>query len=70
MKKETIETLRHIFDARIYNADSEDSYHAWLIAKILFNYAVTDNIECLREFDYLLTEEETEQMEKMEEIEE
>ena len=67
MKKETTKTLRHIFDARIYNADSNDSYHAWLMAKILFEYAIVDNIDCLKEFDYLLTEEETEEMKKIEE---
>lgn len=58
MLNETLKILRHIFDARIDNADTSDSYIAWTSARDIIEYALVDNIECLRQFDYLETEEE------------
>lgn len=57
MSNEAIEILRHIFDARIDNADAE-TYIAWTSARDIVEYALADNIECLRQFDYLPTKEE------------
>ena len=59
MSDETLKILRHIFDARIDNADDRSTYIAWTSAKDIVEYALADNIECLNEFDYLPTKEET-----------
>lgn len=58
MKQETIDIVRHIFQARIDNArldgrhEEEFTYQS---ALDIFNYAVKDNIACLGQFDYLPT---------------
>ena len=58
MKEESIKILRHILNARIDNAESHESYIIWCDARDLLEYALEDNIEVLRQFDYLLTNEE------------
>ena len=58
MEEKTLKILRHIFDARIDNAESRESYVIWCDARDLLEYALADNIEALRQFDYLLTNEE------------
>lgn len=58
MTDETLRVLRHIFDARIDHATSEDSYIAWTSARDIVEYALLDYLECLVQFDYLETEEE------------
>lgn len=58
MKEESIKILRHILNARIDNAESRDSCFMWRNVKNLLEYALEDNIEVLRQFDYLLTNEE------------
>lgn len=52
-----VETLRHILDARIDNASDTASYITWTSARDIFEYALANNFECLKEFDYLPTEE-------------
>ena len=53
---ECVKTLRHIFDARIDNCSSEN-YVAWTSARDIIEYALAGNMECLKEYDYLLTRE-------------
>lgn len=55
MTNEALTILRHIFDARIDNASNYDVYIAWTSARDIVEYALADNIECLKEFDYLET---------------
>lgn len=57
---ECVKILRHIFDARIDNAaKNNDAYIAWASAKDIVEYALAGNMDCLKEFDYLMTQEET-----------
>lgn len=58
MSKEIIEILRHIFNARIDNANDYSAYVAWTSARDVVEYALANNIECLKEYDYLPTMEE------------
>lgn len=52
-----VETLRHILNARIDNASDAASYTAWTSARDIFEYALANNFDCLKEFDYLPTVE-------------
>ena len=52
-----VETLRHILDARIDNASDYATYIAWTSARDIFEYALANNFDCLKEFDYLPTVE-------------
>ena len=54
---ECVEILRHIFDARIDHCNHEN-YIAWTSARDIVEYALAGNMECLKEYDYLLTREE------------
>lgn len=63
MKKETIKILRHIIDARIDNAWNHEVRFALCNVRAIMEYAIADNIECLREFDYLPTLKEQEEEE-------
>lgn len=58
MSNEILKILRHILDARIDNASDYSAYIAWTSARDIIEYAIADNIECLRQFDYLPTIEE------------
>ncbi len=58
MPDEILKVLRHIFDARIDNADDYSAYIAWTSARDIVEYALADNLECLKEFDYLPTKTE------------
>lgn len=53
---ECVETLRHIFAARIDHC-SRKNYIAWTSARDIVEYALAGNLECLKEYDYLLTRE-------------
>lgn len=55
MLDETLKIMRHIFDARIDNAIDYSAYIAWTSARDIIEYALANNIECLKEFDYLPT---------------
>lgn len=57
ISSEIVDTLRHIFDARIDHCDVEN-YIAWTTARDIVEYALAGNYECLKEFDYLMTREE------------
>lgn len=57
MNKRIIKRVRHILTARIDNAQTQDAYIAYCNARDIFEYALAENEECLRELDYLLTEE-------------
>lgn len=59
MSEEIVKILRHIFDARIDNANDFSAYIAWTSARDIVEYALADNIECLTQFDYLPTKTET-----------
>ena len=61
MSKEAIEIMRHIFDARIDNSRSIDIYQAWCNARDVVEYALANDIDVLKQFDYLETAEEREQ---------
>ena len=56
ISSEIVDTLRHIFNARIDHCDAEN-YIAWTTARDIVEYALAGNYECLKEFDYLLTRE-------------
>lgn len=58
MNEEIIATLRHIFDARIDHAKDLSAYQAWCSARDIVEYALAENYDCLKEFDYLPTKEE------------
>lgn len=58
MNEETIKVVLHILDARVDHAMNTDSYIAWTSARDIFTYALTDNLDCLAQFDYLPTLEE------------
>lgn len=60
MDKKILDMMRHIFDARIDNADSTDEYWAWCSAREVVEYALANNYECLAQYDYLQTQEEKE----------
>lgn len=63
MTNETIKILLHIIDARIDNAEDHALYVALCSIRDIMEYAIADNIECLRQFDYLLTKEEQDEEE-------
>ena len=52
MSDKTLEVLRHILDARIDNAQRQEAYIAWTSARDIIEYALADNLECMRQFDY------------------
>ena len=52
-----VDTLRHIINARIDNCNSSE-YVNWTTARDIIEYALAGNYECLKEFDYLMTQEE------------
>lgn len=58
MSKEAIEIMRHIFDVRIDNSRSVDVYQAWCSARDVVEYALANDIDVLKQFDYLETAEE------------
>ena len=58
MNEETIKLVMHILEARVDHAMGTDSYIAWTSARDIFTYALTNNIDCLNQFDYLPTLEE------------
>jgi len=57
MSEEIIKILRHIFNAHIDNANDDSAYIAWTSARDIVEYALANNIECLKEYDYLPTTE-------------
>lgn len=59
INSECLAILRHIMDARIDNASSTEAYISWTSARDIIEYALAGNIDCLRQFDYLMTHEET-----------
>lgn len=63
MDNEILEVLRHIFQARIDNAVNNHDRVAWGSARDIVEYAVAGNMECLRQFDYLMTNEDKEEAE-------
>ena len=54
---ECAKVLRHILDARIDNAKDTSAYYAWTSARDIVEYALTDNVEGLSQFDYYPTAE-------------
>lgn len=52
-----VETLRHILDARIDNANDASAYIDWTSARDIVEYALANNLEGLSQFDYLPTVE-------------
>lgn len=58
VRQETIDLLRHIFDARIDNAETQSEYVVLCDIRDIVEYALANNIECLAQFDYLETDEE------------
>lgn len=63
MTNETVKILRHILDTRVDNAWNYEVYVALCNIRDIMEYAIADNIECLRQFDYLLTKEEQDEEE-------
>lgn len=60
MNETIINTLRHIFIARIDNSSSQDEYITWCNALDIVEYALAENLECLRQYDYLETKDDRE----------
>lgn len=58
MNQKIIEIARHIFDARIDNARNSTEYNDWCSARDVFEYTLAENVDCLKEFDYMKTNEE------------
>jgi len=58
LDQKTVDLVRHIFTARIDNSKHRSQYLAYHTARDVFEYALTGNIECLAQFDYLETKEE------------
>lgn len=58
MPKEILDTLRHIFDACIDNANTVEEFAAWTSARDIVEYTIAGNLDTLKEFDYLETLEE------------
>ena len=54
---EVIKTVRHIFQARIDHSQKPSAIIAYKNALDIFNYALENNLECLYQWDYLLTKE-------------
>ena len=50
MYDETIKLLREILDERIDTSKDTDVYLAWCSARDIIEYALVNNIECLKEF--------------------
>lgn len=50
MYDETIKLLREILDERIDTSANTDVYLAWCSARDIIEYALVNNIECLKEF--------------------
>lgn len=57
ISEQVVRTLRHILDARIDNAKDSSAYTAWTSARDIVEYALTNNLEGLSQFDYLPTAE-------------
>ncbi len=60
MNKEIIELVHHIFQARVDLAKNHKDFAraiAYQNAIDIFDYALAENYECLKEFDYLMTNE-------------
>lgn len=57
MSAETIAIVRHILQARIDHAQKPSAIIAYKNALDIFNYALENNLECLYQWDYLLTKE-------------
>ena len=57
MNDQILKMVRHIMDARIDHATSPEAYTAWTSARDIFEYALAENTEALRQWDYLLTKE-------------
>lgn len=53
----TVKVLRHILAARIDNADDHMTYVERCDFRDIVEYALADNYDVLKEFDYLPTEE-------------
>ena len=54
---QVIKIVRHIFQARIDHAQKPSAVVAYKAALDVFNYAIENNLECLYQWDYLLTKE-------------
>lgn len=57
LSAETVKIVRHIFQARIDHARTPSVALAYKAALDIFNYALNNNLECLYQWDYLLTKE-------------
>lgn len=53
MKNETIAIVRHILQARIDNAKNEDVSYALRNIATIVEYAIKNDTEALRNFDYM-----------------
>jgi hypothetical protein len=52
ISSEVVDTLIHILNARIDNC-SQENYIAWTTAKDIVEYALANNLDALKEYDYL-----------------
>lgn len=57
LDQETVDLVRHIFQARIDHSARPSAVIAYRTALDVFNYAIEGNEECLVQFDYLMTKE-------------
>lgn len=57
MNNEAIRILQHIFNARIDNAANHNEVFFWCLVQDMVRCVLTNNIESLRQYDYLDTKE-------------
>jgi len=57
LDQETVDLVRHILTARIDHASNRGLYIAYHNARDIFEYAIAENKEALKEWDYLLTDD-------------
>ena len=50
MYDKTIKLLREILDERIDTSKDTDVYLAWCTARDIIEYALANNVKCLKEF--------------------
>ena len=64
LDEETVKTLRHILTARIDHSKGHQAYIAYCNARDIFEYALAGNKDALKEWDYLMTQEDIEKYKK------
>ncbi len=64
LDQETVDLVRHIFAARIDLSKGRQAYIAYCNARDIFEYALAGNKDALKEWAYLMTQEDVEKIQK------